>query len=83
VVLTIIKINTIFVGLITISIILDMVFLKPGGAENIPVYCTQHNVEQYFKHAVCEYVGKDGAGKAIVLRYIGLIIALKHKKVPT
>jgi hypothetical protein len=37
---------------------------EPGGAENIPIYCTQHNVEQYFKHAVCEYVGRDGAAKS-------------------
>jgi hypothetical protein len=31
---------------------------EPGGDENTPIYCTQHNVEQYFKHAVCQYVGK-------------------------
>jgi hypothetical protein len=37
---------------------------EPGGARNIPIYCTQHNVEQYFKHAVCEYVGKEGAAKS-------------------
>jgi hypothetical protein len=37
---------------------------EPGGSENIPIYCTQHNVEQYFKHAVCQYVGKEGAANS-------------------
>jgi hypothetical protein len=33
--------------------------LDPGSAKNFPIYCTQHYVEQYFKHAVCKYVGKE------------------------
>jgi hypothetical protein len=37
---------------------------EPGGAKYIPIYCTQHNVEQYFKHAVCEYVRKKHAAKS-------------------
>ena len=37
---------------------------EPNGAENIPIYCTQHNVEQYFKHAVSNYIGKSGAARS-------------------
>jgi hypothetical protein len=37
---------------------------EPGGAENISIYCTQQNVEQYFKHAVCQYGGKEGAANS-------------------
>jgi hypothetical protein len=39
-----------------------MLFLQSPVAQKIFQFtCTQHNVEQYFKHSVCQYVGEEGA----------------------